>query len=297
MPGKARRVRVETRNAGERLDKFIARSAGLSRRRAREMVESGSVKVDGEERPPDYQLGQGQDVTYASGTEKKREGKLPEVRVIYEDEELAVIDKAPGVVVHPAPGTVSMTLLDALQKRYRSPELVHRLDKDTSGVMAVALNERAASFIRRQFRDRTVKKEYLTIAEGTVSPPAGEINAPLKRSSRSPDRMSVSWVGARSSATRYSLVESSGGTSLLEVYPLSGRTHQIRAHLAHLGSPVLGDTRYGSGRGGVSRQMLHAYRISFEIPGSNKRKIFCSPPPEDFTLLLRKLGYDLKKIV
>ncbi len=214
--------------------------------------------------------------------------------ILYQDKHFAVIDKPPDLVVHPAPGNKSSTLLNGLIKKFKEPHLVHRLDKDTSGLLIVALDEKTALNIREQFKEKEVKKVYVAIVKGIIKEEAGEISVPIKRSRRDPTKMSVGYSHARDSTTRFKVKERLNGATFVEIYPLSGRTHQIRVHFAYYGYPVLGDRKYG----GESirtvpilppRQMLHAWQISFKEPETEKRIHFEAPVPDDFKRILSGL--------
>jgi 23S rRNA pseudouridine1911/1915/1917 synthase len=227
--------------------------------------------------------------------------------VVYEDNDLLVVNKPAGMVVHPAHGHREGTLVNALLARYPSlvagdvgrPGIVHRLDQDTSGLMVVAKTELALEHLRRQFKSREVQKIYLALVHGRPSAPEGVIEAPLGRNPRQRKRMAVV-AGGRPARTRYRLLEDLGDYSLLAVSLETGRTHQIRVHLAWLGVPVAGDRVYGRERGvrrawrdmGLGRQFLHAWQLSFERPGDKGVASLEAPLPSDLQGVLTALrGY------
>jgi 23S rRNA pseudouridine1911/1915/1917 synthase len=231
-------------------------------------------------------------------------GLLPEaipVRIIYEDDDLLVIDKPAGLTVHPAPGHPSHTLVNAVLSHLNEiedegegevtrPGIVHRLDKDTSGVMLVAKNNVALANLADQFKARTVKKTYITLVNGTLRPETGVIDAPIGRDSGDRKKMAVTAdTRGRHARTNYRVLRYIGTDTLLEIMPETGRTHQIRVHLAAIGYPVFGDITYGKKSALLNRQFLHAYKISFDLPSSGKRVEFEAPLPADLEKTLKEL--------
>ncbi|MGM0567603.1 MAG: RluA family pseudouridine synthase, partial [Elusimicrobiota bacterium] len=274
----------------KRLERYLASKIDMTRSALKKLIEKELVRVDGSLKSAHYGVSAGE-VIECEIPEKKKNiepGKL-ECNIIYDDEDIAVVNKSPGVVVHPAPTTKGATLLNALACKYKSPHIVHRLDKDTSGVMIVALNEKAAYKIRKQFSQRKVRKVYKALAAGEIKQKSGEIAAPVKRSRRDPTKMRVGWFNARKAVTRFRVMKRYSNASFLELYPITGRTHQIRVHLSYMGHPILGDGKYSETFGAARRQMLHAERISFIHPGSGSRERFFAPLPDDFTGVLETL--------
>jgi 23S rRNA pseudouridine1911/1915/1917 synthase len=215
--------------------------------------------------------------------------------IVHEDGWLLVIDKPPGLVVHPAPGHSGRTLVDLLGDRLAGgpdparPGIVHRLDKDTSGLMIVARSEAAHRALAAQVAAREVDREYLALVEGRLRSRAGTIDAPVGRSHREPSRMAVAGRAQREARTHFRVVELLASDTLAEVRLETGRTHQIRAHFAAIEHPVAGDPTYGSaGRHGLERQFLHSSRLSFRHPGSGKEASFESPLPEDLEAALER---------
>ena len=226
--------------------------------------------------------------------------------VVYEDEDVIVIDKPAGMVVHPAPGNRDMTLVNALLAYcgdslsgiggVARPGIVHRLDKDTSGLMVVAKNDAAHQGLAAQFADRSLSRTYHAVVWGRPVPAAGSIDAPLGRSSKDRKKMAVMSKG-RAALTHYRVLEEFGVASLVECKLATGRTHQIRVHMAHIKHPVVGDPAYGSGRSGklaealrdFPRQALHAIGLKFIHPRTGKLKKFSSKLPKDMKKLLKDL--------
>jgi 23S rRNA pseudouridine1911/1915/1917 synthase len=210
--------------------------------------------------------------------------------VVYEDDDLAVINKASGMVVHPAPGHYTGTLVHALLGRGGSwsevggaarPGIVHRLDKGTSGLIVVARNDVSHRALSAQLKDRDLSRTYLAIVRGEIKSTAGELEGPIGRHPKERKRMAVV-SGGRFARTRYEVVERKAGHTLLRCDLDTGRTHQIRVHLAALGHPVAGDEEYGGREDGLERPMLHAWRLRLRHPRTNEEMSFEAQPPDDF---------------
>jgi 23S rRNA pseudouridine1911/1915/1917 synthase len=218
--------------------------------------------------------------------------------IVYEDTDVLVVNKPAGLVVHPAPGHPRGTLVNALLARYPKlsvggrlrPGIVHRLDKDTSGLLVVARHDVAHRCLVGQMKRRTVLKAYLVLVKGHLPHGEGTIEAPIGRHPKKRKRMAVVPEG-RAARTHYRVLEELGDYSLIEARLETGRTHQIRVHLAHSGQPVLGDPTYGrqAGAMGLSRQFLHAYRLGFQLPESGEYREFQAPLPEDLVVVLERL--------
>ncbi len=292
---------------GERLDVFLARRVdGLSRSHARRLIDEGLVTVDGRRERPSHHLASGARVaaTLPPVEEAKPAAELIPLTVIYQDEDVIVVDKPAGLTVHPAPGHPSGTLVNALlaiapelaeARETMRPGIVHRLDKDTSGLLVVARSERARASLTHQLKEREVHKTYLALVQGVPEPSQGTIEAPIGRNPRNRKKMAVV-AGGREAETKYRVRESLDDPSadrrsfaLLEVEPVTGRTHQVRVHLAAIGHPVVGDGVYGKRSPLVGRQFLHAWRLAFELPSSGRLVEFESPLPADLRAALRSL--------
>lgn len=221
------------------------------------------------------------------------------LKILYEDEDVVVIDKPPGLAVHPAPGHSSGTLVNALLAHLPSlpetddpqrPGIVHRLDKDTSGVMLVAKNSAAHRNLTGQFKSRSVQKTYLVLVKGHLAPQEGIIEAPIGRDPRRRERMAVvAESRGRFARTTYRVIEYVGDNTLLEVKPETGRTHQIRVHLAAIGFPVAGDKMYGARSAGVPRQFVHAHRLGFKLPSTDEYTEFTAELPPDLEQALEEI--------
>ena len=215
------------------------------------------------------------------------------LRVVFSDDSVAVVDKPAGLVVHPAPGHRGPTLVDLLRGVAGGdpdrPGIVHRLDKDTSGLMVVARSEDAHRELAAQVKRREVERTYLALVEGHLESRTGTIDAPVGRDHRAPEKMTIGGRGAREARTHFSVVEVLPDDTLVEARLETGRTHQIRTHFAAIGHPVAGDPRYGhAGRHGLRRQFLHATRLRFRHPGTGEPMSFESPLPEDLQRALEQ---------
>ena len=282
--------------AGERLDRFVASLPGVGSRAAAErLLTSGSVLVDGAVRPKSHRLEGGEEVAVelAAGKPDAPPTPTPELRVAYEDEHLLVVDKPAGLVVHPAAGHHAGTLVQALAGRSAGgdpdrPGIVHRLDRDTSGLLVVARTERAYEGLRRLVRQRRLEREYVALVRGRPRSRTGRIEAPIGRDRRDPTRRSLDTDVPKDAVTHFELIQLLDEHALLRVRLETGRTHQIRVHLAAIGLPVVGDPVYGTPEPGLRRQFLHAARLAFDHPVTGERVDVESPlPPELETALAR----------
>ena len=288
---------------GARLDKYVGEKCPeISRTQAQRLIGDGHIMVNGGTAKAGLRLNIGDRVT-VSIPPAAPSPLLPEAipfNSMYEDDDLLVIDKPAGLAVHPAPGHPRHTLVNAILSHLSSlpdtgdslrPGIVHRLDKDTSGVMLVAKNGMAQANLSDQFKARSVVKAYLVLVKGHLSPERGIIEAPIGRDPRHRKRMAVAAEGrGRQARTQYHVVRYVGDYTLLEVMPETGRTHQIRVHLAAIGYPVVGDTTYGVKSAYLSRQFLHASRLGFHLPSSGEYVEFESELPQDLEQALKDIA-------
>jgi 23S rRNA pseudouridine1911/1915/1917 synthase len=301
---------VDSGMSGLRLDQFLAHHIpAVSRSLIISSIRGGLIVVDGAQRKSSYRLKVGQVVQGSLKLPPEIEVKPEKIDfpIIYEDEFLLVISKPPGIVVHPGSGNHQATLVSGLVHHCLSiglvgdrlrPGIVHRLDKDTSGVMVVAKSNAVHRSLVDDFKNRRLDKEYLALLHGSPGRKKGRIVAPIGRHPVQRQKMAVRTVGGRYAATTWDVVEKfDNGNSLVRVNIETGRTHQIRVHMAHLGCPVAGDTIYGSGRDNslFDRQMLHAFRLSFNHPVSGRRLDCCAPLWDDFRNILKAYGFDVGK--
>jgi len=293
-----------------RLDVFLATSqAALSRSQAKSWIDAGRVQVDGRPRKAGFPLRGGEwlVVDPPPPTPARAAPEDLPLRILYEDDDVVAIDKPPGMVVHPAPGAWRGTIVNALLHRglvphqlsAERPGIVHRLDKETSGVLLVARNARAQLALSRAFHDRLVKKTYLAIVLGVPRVATGSLEWPIGRHPVERKRMSIRSRSPRAARTRYGVLESFGTLSLLRLEPETGRTHQIRVHLAATGHPVLADPVYGARTGralpargpgrSFPRQALHAAELELAHPTTGERLHLRAPLPDDLRALLAAL--------
>mgnify|MGYP001052310035 CR=1 FL=1 len=283
-----------------RLDAYLAAAhPALSRSRWKQLIESGRVALNGAPAlKPNTPLAPG-DSLVCTLPDPEPAGLVPAdipLSILYEDPDLIVLDKPAGLVVHPAPGHPGDTLVNALLHHCTDlqgiggelrPGIVHRLDKDTSGVLVVAKNEQAVANLVAQFSAHTVEKEYLALVWGALRKPSGEISGPIGRHPVHRQKMAVTEKG-RPALTRYDTLAAGPLATLLRIRIETGRTHQIRVHMAHLGHPVVGDATYGRARHGlpenlsIPRQMLHAHVLRISHPRTGRPLEFTAPPPPDF---------------
>ncbi len=283
--------------AGERLDVFLASAAG-SRAAAQRLIDAGLVLVDGVARPKRHTVAAGERVEVGRAPEVQ-EPEVPDATfaVAYEDEHLLVVDKPAGVVVHPARGHRAGTLAQALSGRAaggddpRRQGIVHRLDRDTSGLLVVARTEPTYAALKDMLRRREITREYLALVEGRPAARAGTIDAPIGRDRRVRTRVSADTDEPREAVTHFETEEVFDGFTLLRVRLETGRTHQIRAHLLAIGHPVAGDPEYGrAGALGLPRQFLHAERLAFRHPATGAEIDVRSPLPADLQPALEMAG-------
>jgi 23S rRNA pseudouridine1911/1915/1917 synthase len=306
-------LHADAASMGIRIDVFLAEHLpDCSRSFAGQLITSECIRVNGQAQKPSYRLKPG-DVVSVRIPAPKPPRYLPEpisLQVLYEDPDIVVINKPPGLVVHPAPGHYSGTLVNGLL--YHCPDLggigaelrpgiVHRLDKDTSGTLVVAKNAVALDHLAGQFKNRTVGKDYLALVHGAMAAESGTIRLPIGRHPVDRKRMSTRSRRGREAETGWRVVRRLAGTTLLELSLKTGRTHQIRVHCAAIGRPIVGDPVYGRRKtagdsagmqallGSIRRQMLHAWRLEINHPRSGARMRFESPLPEDMERLIAEL--------
>ena len=303
-------TRIGPEHAGIRLDAYLASQIkGWSRARLQRLIESEDVLVNGRAVKPSYKLREQDEIEVeltTPATDRFEPENIP-IEIVYEDETLVVVNKPAGLVVHPAAGTPSGTLANALAYHFQQlpgggtsvrPGIVHRLDRDTSGLLVVAKTEAALENLSDQFRDRTVFKSYVALVHGRVVPDSGRIDQPLARDPSNRTRMGVV-RGGRNALTLYRVRRSFQRFTLLDVELKTGRTHQIRVHLAWLKHPVVGDETYGAGRDNtiqdarlrarirnLNRHFLHAEKLAFSHPETGQLMKFESPLPAELSEVL-----------
>lgn len=296
-------ITVDARGRGQRLDRYLA---GLgtwgSRSQVQRLISDGHVRLGGERVKPGTVLRAGQLIDVEPVPPVLPEGIEAEaipLDVLYEDDWLLVINKPPGLVVHPAPGHWRGTVVNALLHHWQGPRpgldplrpgIVHRLDKDTSGVLVIAKDTETLAALGRQFRNREVEKQYVAAVSGRIARASGTIDAPIGRNPVHRKRMAVRQSG-REALTTYEVIERFDDVTFVRLYPKTGRTHQLRVHLAAIGHPVVGDVVYGCQRQSrllIRRQALHAERLRFRHPHSGAWVTATAPWPADLVALRRQ---------
>lgn len=286
---------------GERVDRVVARLGDMSRATARRLVEAGDVRVQGRVVAPSARLSAGDEVVFTPAPPEKLSAEDIHFRALYEDGHLAVVDKPAGIVVHPGAGQRGGTLVSGLLHRYPSIEgvgqpgrwgIVHRLDRDTSGLMAVALSPEGYESLARQVRSHSMGREYLALVDGAFAVPTGTIEAPIARDPARPTRRRVSPEG-RPARSHYEVVEQfpAEGLTLVRVSLETGRTHQIRVHMAAIDHPLVGDRLYRGGPDRIEtpRLFLHATTLELDHPATGRRLHFDSDLPPDLGRVLSAL--------
>ena len=297
---------VPLEESGRRLDQFLVRSSGLSRAAIQHLIHQERVRIGDHPRKASYRVRTRERVIVTlpppepSGIEPE---PIP-LDLLYEDDDVLVVNKPPGLLVHPGAGRRRGTIVNALLYHYpgisgiggvERPGIVHRLDKETSGCLMVAKTEVAHQVLTRQFQTRQVEKTYLALVHGSVRAGRGKITLPIGRRERDRKRMGVRTKKGREAETTYQVLQSASECTLVEIMPTTGRTHQIRVHLAAIGHPVVGDKVYGGRRHrksqwNVARQLLHAWKLAFTHPRTGERVESTAPLPLDFHEILRQVG-------
>ena len=304
---KSRTQEFSVCKTGLRLDQFLESCCpDMTRSRLANLIRGGLAKVNSLPAKPSQKVRLG-DIVSLTVPPPTQLGLVPEdipINILYEDADLLVVDKPWGLTVHPAPGHQSHTLVNgllALRPNFsgiggvQRPGIVHRLDKDTSGLMLVAKNDAAHHSLATQLQKRIIHKRYLALVWGRPNPASGVVDAAIARDRRNRKRMAVDSDG-RGSVTNYETVEVFPEVSLVEVKPVTGRTHQIRVHLASIGHPIVGDTLYSNKKTElVERQFLHAEKLAFDLPSTGAVLEISSPLPSDLQRaldFLRKIAFD-----
>lgn len=283
----------------ERLDCFMnSLHKDYSRTYFKNMIKDGNLLVNGKTVQPSYKAKKNDKIEYSIETTpliSLEPEKIP-LNVIYEDDDIIVINKQAGLVVHPSFGHKTGTLLNALLYHFKgkcSPFMVHRLDKDTTGAIIFAKNEKSKVSLSKQFQKRTVHKTYVTAVMGTIVEEKGRIEAPLGRSMQNRKIIEVGPLAKKMAITEFEVLSRSRDISLLEVRIITGRTHQIRSHMKYIGHPILGDIDYGGSDHikdiKFKRQMLHSYRVRFSHPTKSKEIEIIAPLPNDMKSLFKNI--------
>ncbi len=297
-------IELQVESGGARLDRYISeRVPELSRAAAQRLIDDGFIFVDNHARKASYRVQAGETIRVEIPPPEPatlRAENIP-LAIVYEDDDVLVLNKPAGLVVHPAAGHADGTLANAVLAHcpnlnvggVERPGIVHRLDSETSGIIVVAKNDAALRDLQAQFKARRVHKTYLALVEGNVRPPRGKIDAPIGRDPKHRQKMAVVTSGVtRQAVTIYHTLATRNNYTLVQAEPQTGRTHQIRVHLAFLGFPVVADAIYGKAKNalGLSRQFLHAWQITFTLPRDGRAIHFVAPLPAELRAPLEALG-------
>ncbi len=302
------RLEAAVEDKGKRLDKFVTEKMGQAHSRAflQRLIKDGHILVDGVARKSHYDLKAGEYVEIHMPPPKAYylpAEKIP-LNIVYEDDELLVVNKTPDIAVHPAPGNYTGTLVNALLAHCKKlsgiggvskPGIVHRLDKGTSGLLVVAKTDLAHNFLAKQFKDKTAKRVYIAVVNGVVQFDNGIVDAPIARDKRDRMKMIIDFESekSREATTNYHVVKRFKDATIVELTLGTGRTHQVRLHMAYIGHPVMGDVKYGT-KSGLDRPMLHAKVIGFIHPTKNKFMEFSSDLPKDMKKVIRVKEREMK---
>lgn len=285
-------------NEGLRIDRYLASELDISRSKIQKLIEEEKVFVNGKVVPSSYAVKINDKIEVQDDLDYniKVEAEDIPIDIVYEDDDLLIINKESGMVVHPAPGHYHGTLVNALLYLYplnsgekERPGIVHRLDKDTSGLMVVAKNEWTHEKLSEMISTKLVERKYLAIVQGVIKHDTGEIDAPIGRDSHNRQKMAVTDVHGKDAITHFKVLEKLNNSTYIECKLDTGRTHQIRVHMAYIGHPVLNDPLYGRGKSSEFGQMLHSYSIRFNHPRTNKELFFTVNPPKEFQEKLEEL--------
>ena len=294
-------IKVNEEDKGLRIDSFLADSSDLSRSQIQKLIEEGRVLVNNETTVSRYKVNPGDFITaeYLEQTPTDIKPKDIALDIVYEDEDLIVINKPKGLVVHPAAGNYDNTLVNALLYHckelsdingYYRPGIVHRIDKDTSGLLVCAKNNAAHAALSAQLQDKTCFRKYYAIVNGIIDNNEGIINAPIGRSSKDRQKMEVTDKNSKEAITEFKVLQRLSSTCLVECELKTGRTYQIRVHMAFIKHPVLNDPKYSKKTIDETGQYLHAYYLSFIHPKTNERMEFVTDMPEYMKNYIRENG-------
>ena len=287
---------------GLRIDSYLSNKLEVSRSKIQKLLKEEKVLVNGKTVNSSYpvkikdEIEVDEELEYPINVEAE---DIP-LDIVYEDDDLLIINKKSGMVVHPAPGHYTQTLVNALLYRYHDlageklrPGIVHRLDKDTSGLMIVAKTEEMLEKLSEMISKKEVQRKYLAIVKGVISHETGTIDAPIGRDEKNRQKMAVTDVNARNAITHFKVLERFHNATYIECLLETGRTHQIRVHMAYIGHPVLNDPLYGNLKATEFGQMLHSYHLEFDHPKTNKHLTFEVEPPQEFKSELEKLRTEM----
>ncbi|MFO8009854.1 MAG: RluA family pseudouridine synthase [Dehalococcoidia bacterium] len=295
-------IELIVEETGGRLDRYIASHTELSRGYVQKLIREGMVLVGGRTARPKRSITVNEriHISIPEPEETELAAENISLNIVFEDADVLVVDKPAGLTVHPGAGKKTGTLVNAILaycpdlsgiKGTVRPGIVHRLDKDTSGLVMVAKNDRSQASLSEQVKKREIEKGYLSLVSGELSPAEGAIEGPVGRHPGDRKKMAIV-SGGREAVTHYKVVEHIGKYTFLEVRPETGRTHQIRVHFSSIGYPLVGDAVYGGDTRLIKRQFLHAHRLGFRLPGSGAYRVFTSNLPEELSQVLKDIAFN-----
>ncbi|MBC7088252.1 MAG: RluA family pseudouridine synthase [Tissierellales bacterium] len=289
---------------GYRLDYYISLEMNeLSRNYAQKLIKEQAVKVNDEYKKQSYIVNEGDKIVLSlpESKELKLEKENIPIDIIYEDDDIAIINKPQGLVVHPAPGNFSGTLVNALLYHIDNlssingiirPGIVHRIDKDTSGLLIIAKNNNSHKILSDDLKEHKISREYMALSHGEIRDLDGTIDAPIGRDPKNRKKMAVTNINSKNAITHFHVLKIFPKYTLLKLKLETGRTHQIRVHLSFIKHPIVGDVLYSRNTNefGINKQMLHAYKISFNHPTIKERMTFYAPLPQEFKNIIKYLS-------
>lgn len=298
------KIIFEISEEGKRLDLYIAERTELTRTRIQQLIKDGNINVNNKKSKPSYKVEKNDFIEMIIPDEKEID-LVPEninIKILYEDSDIAVIDKEAGIVVHPSHGHESGTLVNAVMYHIKDlsgingeirPGIVHRLDKDTSGLLIIAKNDTAHLRLSEMFGSSGIRKTYIAILKGKINKESGKLETLIGRDPKDRKKMAVVKTNGKTAITYFQVLDKNEKFSLVKVNIQTGRTHQIRVHMKYLGYPVLGDSVYGRDKKIAGRQMLHAYKLEFLHPVTQKAMKIISELPQDFEKALKETGLEM----
>lgn len=302
-------VYANENDKGKRIDKFLSELIDdATRSYIQKIIDNGLVEIQGKKITKSGNKLKGVETIVVNIPEDEVLDLIPEdipLNIIYEDSDIVIINKSPNLVVHPAHGNYTGTLVNALLYHIKDlstingvirPGIVHRLDKDTTGIIVVAKNDIAHNKLSEMFKEKTLEKTYVCITKGIFKDRKGRVETLIGRDSKDRKKMAVVQENGKIAISNYEVLDEGKNHSLVKVRIETGRTHQIRVHMKYLNHPIMGDTTYGNGSEGADRQMLHAYSLKFMHPITDKEMFVIAPLPEDFKKAAKYVGVDISKI-
>lgn len=302
-------IKVEEKDKGKRLDAFLSEFfEDATRSYIQKLIDNENVSIDNKSKTKSGNKLKGKEIIIVKIPEDEVLEILPEnipIDIVYEDKDMVIINKDPGVIVHPAQGYYTGTLVNAVLYHIKDlstingvirPGIVHRLDKDTSGLIVIAKNDIAHVKLTDMFKDKTIEKRYVCICKGNFKNISGRVETLIGRDSKDRKKMAIVTENGKIAITNYEVIDSVQGFSLVDVGIETGRTHQIRVHMKSLNHPILGDEVYGSSSDLIKRQMLHSYYLKFNHPITGKEMVILGALKEDFKDIAKRLKLDINKI-